>query len=1003
MSSIILGEIGESISLINNNDYANTLESIIQEYKLQKQDIIVINQKGNIIDKAPSETEITNSDRFYLFLKNSNKELILSIIDSIIKKIISSISFPLTINQNNLPDVHSNYGLIESASSYLKYIEASDIKLTFEKMLEFFENFKIIYSTMKLNNHIMTKIKENYQHQYYSINLLMKYINLICENCDLSMKEVINEYNKMIEIKENSLKKHNDAIEKLKITEIHPRLQSNNKKYLIDLYYDMDKISSWKDQLKKDASHISESIKEKSNIYYSEKNKIIEKNKITSIKNEISSLNNEFDNKLNDYEKKPHLIFNELSDDFLQFKNALIKIIDFLTIKVVDNGQKKNIISNENIDKSFDEACTLIKNLKNKYNSFNILTNLQNELEPLNDLASKMRKGLENFSLKINQISISFLENGNNLNVIYHKFNHYKKRILGLNDSFIQLENPYYFPQAYEASIEEIKRRITFNHSLTKDIFLLNKQVEKENKNRKSFIQNYGKYLPLDFFPCLKFANISLSCKINNGDELKKLPELLDDEDLDKTKTDSMNFDLIIHNDLKKINSEIKANKNDDAIEKDKLDKIMQFLKNEYIKTEESFEKISENFNDTILIKDKELKEKISQHDNLLKFINSKTNNKLDNCPMCYECVLNSKEYQTWDAFSKDIKKKLNEKESIIKQLEDKYKNLVIQTNQLKKTFFTHMNTIISQKNAEMQNKFKENKIIVSTNYETEIQKLKELLETEKNKNNNLINDCKRLQAKFENSVEEFKKLESRYELNKNKLSITNEKLSGIIKENQNIKLDKENLLLEKETILKNLLRLENLLKISQSENNDLKLTKNNLNNQLEIIGKELQNNKKQNEEEILTLKQKINEFNNLNDNYIQYKNLTKDKRCIFVPQSEGVYACINLSDDLYPNDENKKEKFFKCNYLLDMSSFDEDMRNLIVENSLIVIGIVGEYNEYDTKLNNNPLELPESNFNNNSSVYQMIKLKEVDYIIGFPGEELIFRNYNKLSFDDTI
>ena len=38
----------------------------------------------------------------------------------------------------------------------------------------------------------------------------------------------------------------------------------------------------------------------------------------------------------------------------------------------------------------------------------------------------------------------------------------------------------------------------------------------------------------------------------------------------------------------------------------------MQFLKNEYIKTVESFEKISENFNDTILIKDKELKEKIN-------------------------------------------------------------------------------------------------------------------------------------------------------------------------------------------------------------------------------------------------------------------------------------------------------------------------------------------------------------------------------------------------------
>ena len=85
------------------------------------------------------------------------------------------------------------------------------------------------------------------------------------------------------------------------------------------------------------------------------------------------------------------------------------------------------------------------------------------------------------------------------------------------------------------------------------------------------------------------------------------------------------------------------------------------------------------------------------------------------------------------------------------------------------------------------------------------------------------------------------------------------------------------------------------------------------------------------------------------------------------------------------------------------MSSFDDDMKNLIVENSLIVIGVIGESFEYDTKKNNNPLNLHESNFNNNSSVYKMIKLKEVNYIIGFPGEELIFRNYNKLSFDDTI
>ena len=32
------------------------------------------------------------------------------------------------------------------------------------------------------------------------------------------------------------------------------------------------------------------------------------------------------------------------------------------------------------------------------------------------------------------------------------------------------------------------------------------------------------------------------------------------------------------------------------------------------------------------------------------------------------------------------------------------------------------------------------------------------------------------------------------------------------------------------------------------------------------------------------------------------------------------------------------------------MSSFDEDMKKLIIENSLIVIGVIGEYTEYNTK-----------------------------------------------------
>ena len=1004
MSSIILGEIGEYIPLNNNKDYLTTIESIIQEYKISQNDMIVISEKGNIIDIIPLENDLKSENKYFLFSKNYIKESILSTIDSIINKMISTLSFPLIINQNNLPDVHSNYGLLESTSSYLKYIEASEIKITFEKMLEFFENLKIIYSTMKVNYKITEKIKENYQYQYCAINTLIKYINAISDNCDLSIKEIVKEYNKMLEIKETSIKNYNEGIEKLKTTEIHPKLQNNNKKYLIDLYYDLNKITSWKETMIKESNRISDIIKEKTNIFFNENNKIMNEKTTTInlIKSDITSLSNDFDNKINELEKKPILIFNDLTNDFLEFKKALIIIIEFLTLKVVDKGQNKNINSNEEFDNNFDDSCKIIKNLKNKYSTFNSLSTLQSELEPVNDLASKMRKGLENFSLKIHQILTSFLESGKNIININLKITQLKSKISKLNESFIQLQNPSFFPNAYQASIEEIKRRITFNNSLQNDILNLKKEVIKENNNRRIFIKKYGIYLPLNFFPCLKFTDLELQININNDNELSKLPELLDDDDLDKTNNDTGSYVLIYQNNENKNNKN--NNKNEDSNDKGKYERIMNFLQNEFVKTLESYEKISENFNETILIKERELKGKIFECENLSKFINCKINNKLDNCPMCNEGVLNSKEYQNWDSFSKDLKKKLNEKESIIKQLEGKYKNLVILTNQMKKTFFTHMNTIISLKNSEIQNKLNENRVNTqSNNFEIEIQKLKDLLDSEKIKNNNLITDNKLLQAKFDNSVEEFKKLESKFELIKGKLAITNEKLLEIIKENQGIKLDKENILLENEKLLKKLLQIENLLKITQSENNDLKLTISSLNNKIEILTNENQNNKKIYDEEILLFKKKITELNNDKKNYIQYKNLSKDNRCIFVPQSEGVYACINLSDDLYPNDIYKKDKFFKCNYLLDMSSFDDDMKNLIVENSLIIIGVIGDSFEYDTKKNNNPLNLPESNFNNNYSIYRMIKLKEVNYIIGFPGEELIFRNYNKLSFDDTI
>jgi hypothetical protein len=54
----------------------------------------------------------------------------------------------------------------------------------------------------------------------------------------------------------------------------------------------------------------------------------------------------------------------------------------------------------------------------------------------------------------------------------------------------------------------------------------------------------------------------------------------------------------------------------------------------------------------------------------------------------------------------------------------------------------------------------------------------------------------------------------------------------------------------------------------------------------------------------------------------------------------------------------------------------------------LIIIGKVAKLSDLYITSDNNPYQLPED------SNYTLVDLEKVDYIIGFQGEEMIFRNY---------
>ena len=99
--------------------------------------------------------------------------------------------------------------------------------------------------------------------------------------------------------------------------------------------------------------------------------------------------------------------------------------------------------------------------------------------------------------------------------------------------------------------------------------------------------------------------------------------------------------------------------------------------------------------------------------------------------------------------------------------------------------------------------------------------------------------------------------------------------------------------------------------------------------------------------------------------------------------------------------------------------------KKLIIENSLILIGTINELKEVTIKEGEtNPYEIindneinndDEEEFSGNSTLtsiksflkssnsYHLAKIGNIDYIIGFPGEELVFMNYNNFLLKKEI
>ena len=1008
---LIISEIGLELNIDSiEDDYKKIFSD-----KIKKEESILYNIEGNNISNINDIfTEKKENQKFFLYNKKYDKELILKLLDEYIQKLISNYDSQLILDKQNLPDIYSNENLLIENSSKLKYIEANDIKITFEKMLEYFENYKNIYTSFKVNSHICEEIKNNYKNINTGINILIDNINKISKTCEQRKSEANNENKKMNEIKEINLKILEEGLDNLKKQELHPLLQTNEKKYLIDIYFDEKDMQIKKEENIKNEEKIIKSTKEKSSLYINETEKFIkEKAKaIKEIQNEMNNISQEYDSGLNKLVNEPNKMHEYLMQDFAYFKHSLLIIFDFLGSNNNNENGNNNTSSAQDI-KAFEDSCEQISSLKNKYNDFSSLNQLQTTLEPMNQIYLKMRKSFESLSLKINKVFNTLFSIYNTINELSEKFSIIKQKTINLEKCFIQLQNPSKFPTAYEHALEEIKRRIIFNSKIKKFFLNIETLVKNETDLRKNFKDKYGIYLPNlpnNFFSCLKNYEPKVKLEINTNEELNKFPKLITEEEINIAVENSFDKNIVntsyegnINNDLKKI-KELSEELNKKEIKIKNLETDLELSCN-------SYENIFKNFVLFLKDKDEEIKRLSQEKNNIMAYFNNRIKNNVQTCPLCQEAAFNNEPNNNVQI----INNKINKLENALKQNEIKYRNLVFNTMTMKKIFFNHMNNKIAEynlNNAKVINSggFNNGLNIINNNINNalessgnilyynemnsnntkyhqqnnDVQILTKILNEERLKNNKLISDKNILITKYNSIITEYKKLQNIIEQNMKQINSLKEKIFTLKKENETLKEE-----------------------LSFKEKNN----KNNENNIIELhqLIKQISDDKALNESK------HIKELQKIKNKSIIFKDIKEGDKCIFVPYSEKFYVCINLTMDLNAINND----FFRCDIILDFSCIESDKKKLIVDNNLILIGNISELKEVIIKEGElNPFEVNETNEEENeeedfsgvstsinsylkaTNCYHLAKISNIDYIIGFPEDKLCFMNYNNFNIN---
>ena len=1049
-SQVIIGETGASYQINSLSELKFICDNYIKELDVTQNDISIINNlEQNFV--YLNNLEYKNDSKYFLYSKRYNDNLLQSF-HSYQSKNTANLSSSINDISINIPDISKYLYILENNNEHLT-CSTEEIKQIYSMMLDFYNNYNTIYKNFNISARYVNKIKEYYKYQNEGVDLMNNIVLLKYENCFNKYQEFLKESENTKINNDLILQNYIENIDKLKKIELpmnfikyitKKKSKNNNKvKYLIDIYYKESDMNIWRDNCLDKQKCLFNKIKMKDKILQKEKVQINKDNNslLLPLKNTWNFYLNEYDKLYQERNSQILSVLNDINTDFNIFNNLLSQIKEIFESKLLN--------SNPNYISTIKESCQKIFSFKEKYSDINKLNELNNLIQPFFEYTNKMNNSIDSISKKINDYFMAIRTAKNILEKLTEKFTLYIQALKSIEEDFHFLKTPGHFINSYENTLIELKRRNSFNSDMQEELQVIKAIIKNENYLRQKFIEENKKYLTPDFIKLFKLeTKIFLNFDLQNNNEHQDLSLLLPEENQpivnisennnNETKlstffeetheyTSSKKIIKNLMNQISELDIKLKSKEkelSDMTIKYKNVENNFMELNKDMKSIYITFDEISDSFNHEISLKEQyinELTQKLENYNSP-----NQENNNIGNCSQ----------------------EEINKYKKKMYELDNNYKKLISDTVLIKKTFFNHMNMVIMQKNNEMA-KFKESQ-------EEKVMHMEEILSAEKifNKNsiNHKINNLNKTIIEYKTNLDSSKdKLNSLQKINSelksrelfierelkiytqknekltdNNIELTNELrqkhkdnayLSKLVEQIKKDKVDSIKLLNSTHQSKLDYLN-EKLNQLSESirekENEDSKkyqqyidMKEQYINStkekeiyiqQIKELNLNIQEKNKKIDELLLTQSHIENtSYSNTNDltfpldneDIIYYKKIEKGLRCIFVPFYENIFVCINLSENMLGEKKGELPHFsnYDCKYILDLNSFNNDLSKIIVDNSLIVIGKISKLTEIE-KSQNKLYNLPEG------KNFVLVTLGKVDYVIGFPENELMFNNY---------